>query len=356
MPRCNRNGCRKEFVQGSSEPCNYHPGAPIFHEGLKSWSCCSGTNKPVLNFDEFMSIPGCTQADLHSENAPQPEVQKAQATSSRLTTVESRSGTEVYTTVGADQAAQAPPRVAPPTQPIPVVEEEDDLSVPVAPGTVCKRKGCGVAFVSDEANRLGNGEGTVCVYHPKPPIFREGSKGYLCCKRRVLEFEEFLKIQGCKTGKHLFAPKTRESAVRLGQESEEMATCRIDHYQTPHEVHVSVFGKQVDKERSTVKFDTHSVILDLYLPGPKRFHRALDLFGPIDPDHSSFLILNTKVELNLKKQDSRSWPVLEKPTRELGSINLTFGVGGRTGTVGAKEVVLDDANKARADREVINND
>ena len=59
------------------------------------------------------------------------------------------------------------------------------------------------------------------------PIFREGSKvrpkddscltcpqstplvpskGYLCCKRRVLEFDEFLKIGGCKTGKHLFSP------------------------------------------------------------------------------------------------------------------------------------------------------
>lgn len=54
--------------------------------------------------------------------------------------------------------------------PPPVVEEEEeeeDLTISVAQGTICKRKGCGVAFVSDEVNRLGDGEGTVCSHHPK---------------------------------------------------------------------------------------------------------------------------------------------------------------------------------------------
>jgi hypothetical protein len=54
-------------------------------------------------------------------------------------------------------------------QPVPVVqEEEDDLSVPVPVGTVCKRSGCGAEFVSEEASRIGEGEGTVCRYHPAP--------------------------------------------------------------------------------------------------------------------------------------------------------------------------------------------
>lgn len=43
------------------------------------------------------------------------------------------------------------------------------------------------------------------MYHPGVPIFHEGSKGYSCCKRRVLEFDQFMKIEGCKTKhKHLF--------------------------------------------------------------------------------------------------------------------------------------------------------
>jgi hypothetical protein len=52
----------------------------------------------------------------------------------------------------------------------------------------------------------------------------------------------------------------------------------------------------------------------------------------IDPN------LYSQVEVNLQKLDNRSWTVLEKPTRDLGNFSLTFGVGGRTGTIGAKEM------------------
>ena len=45
----------------------------------------------------------------------------------------------------------------------------------------------------------------MCVFHPGAPIFHEGSKGYTCCKRRVLEFDEFMRIEGCTTkDRHLF--------------------------------------------------------------------------------------------------------------------------------------------------------
>ena len=49
----------------------------------------------------------------------------------------------------------------------------------------------------------------------------------------------------------------------------------------------------------------------------------------------------------MKKQDTRSWAVLEKNDRA-APLNLTFGVGGRTGTIGAKELILDDQNATRA--------
>ena len=88
-------------------------------------------------------------------------------------------GKEVFTTRGASKPAASTPASntavdATSAPPPPVVEEEDDLSVSVAPGTVCKRKGCGVAFVSNEENRIGDGEGTVCVYHPMPVRFSLG--------------------------------------------------------------------------------------------------------------------------------------------------------------------------------------
>lgn len=46
----------------------------------------------------------------------------------------------------------------------------------------------------------------------------------------------------------------------------------------------------------------------------------------------------------MKKLDGRSWTVLEKTDRDLGPVSFTFGVKGRTGTVGAKEFVLDEQN------------
>jgi hypothetical protein len=52
--------------------------------------------------------------------------------------------------------------------PVPIIEEEDDLDVVVKEGAPCRRTGCDVKFVSDAENRVGDGEGTVCTYHPSP--------------------------------------------------------------------------------------------------------------------------------------------------------------------------------------------
>lgn len=57
--------------------------------------------------------------------------------------------------------------------------------------------------------------------------------------------------------------------------------------------------------------------------------------------------LASQVEIVLNKQDTRSWAILEKTDRDLGGISLTFGVGGRTGTVGAKQVILDEKNSTK---------
>jgi len=270
----------------------------------------------------------------------QPTLPKAPA-DTLLKQMPSDDGKEVYS-IGSTLPPRSTASPAPSPQPEPIIIEGDDLTIPVYAGTPCKRQGCFTVFVSDQVNRTGEGEGTVCTYHPMPPIFHEGSKGYLCCKRRVLEFDEFLKIGGCKQGRHLFAPKPKVPTA------EEVINCRIDHYQTPREVHVSVFAKQVEQERSTVDFGPDQIHIDLYLAGSKRFHRVLNLFGPIDPNSSSYKVYGTKVELLLKKQDGRSWTILEKTTQDLGNIQLTFGVGGRVGTIGSSEIVLDPINKSKA--------
>lgn len=117
---------------------------------------------------------GC-EVGTHTEAVPQdaPLIPKP-ATTEILTMSESKDGKEVYSAVQTVQSSHTSHSSAPiattlPTEPAaPYFEEEDDSSIAVAPGTQCRRKGCAVAFLSDAENRVGNGEGTVCIYHSAP--------------------------------------------------------------------------------------------------------------------------------------------------------------------------------------------
>ena len=48
---------------------------------------------------------------------------------------------------------------------------------------------------------------TACQFHLKPPVFHEGLKGWGCCKKRVLDFDECLAIERCAVGRHKPAEK-----------------------------------------------------------------------------------------------------------------------------------------------------
>ncbi|KAF7251146.1 Cysteine and histidine-rich domain-containing protein 1, partial [Varanus komodoensis] len=56
---CKNSGCTKvyEGPHSSDEPCTYHAGVPIFHEGMKYWSCCK---RKTSDFNTFLSQEGCT--------------------------------------------------------------------------------------------------------------------------------------------------------------------------------------------------------------------------------------------------------------------------------------------------------
>lgn len=38
------------------DKCLYHPGVPIFHEGMKYWACCQ---RKTSDFETFLSQEGC---------------------------------------------------------------------------------------------------------------------------------------------------------------------------------------------------------------------------------------------------------------------------------------------------------
>lgn len=327
MVKCTHKGCGKEFTEAENKDnaCQYHEGTPVFHEGLKGWSCCK---KRVDDFDEFLALPGCTFGRHSSEPVAAPaaaakaEEKPAAPAASHVT----KEGVEVY---GKPAAAPAPVAVTAPekkTEEIkPEVYEEDDESLPVPEGTVCKRRGCGRVW-KDAATSRGDGAEATCHYHPGAPIFHEGSKGWSCCPRKVLDFDEFLKIGGCKEGKHLF--------VGSNSQTEELVDCRIDWYQTQTNVILSIFAK--NKEDTKVDFTADSVSVDIKMKGNKRFKKTFPLFTTIDPEASKFAVLSTKLEINLKKTSGISWADLY-PNSEVKTWT-TFGVTGGGGSVGAKEM------------------
>jgi hypothetical protein len=55
---CKNKSCQVQYEGPESDQglCLYHPGYPVFHEGLKFWSCCV---KRTSDFDEFLKQKGC---------------------------------------------------------------------------------------------------------------------------------------------------------------------------------------------------------------------------------------------------------------------------------------------------------
>ncbi|KAK9506189.1 hypothetical protein O3M35_008170 [Rhynocoris fuscipes] len=57
--QCKNNSCKTTYEgrETLTTTCLYHPGYPVFHEGLKFWSCCT---KRTTDFDVFLNQVGCT--------------------------------------------------------------------------------------------------------------------------------------------------------------------------------------------------------------------------------------------------------------------------------------------------------
>ncbi|TKR96636.1 hypothetical protein L596_010630 [Steinernema carpocapsae] len=55
---CTNFGCQQPYEGTGVKKtnCTHHPGAPIFHEGMKYWSCCKSKTS---DFEVFMSQKGC---------------------------------------------------------------------------------------------------------------------------------------------------------------------------------------------------------------------------------------------------------------------------------------------------------
>jgi hypothetical protein len=164
----------------------------------------------VLTFDEFLSIPACTTGKHSTTDIP-PAVEKKQVNDSDAPAIVSKPPAAASEVPRGPVAAPQPTATPPPPPP---ESESDDPSLEIPKGKKCRRRACGYEYTG------GSRDNEKCVFHPGVPIFHEGSKGYTCCKRRVLEFDEFMRIEGCETkNRHLFVGSGKKDAKKGGEES-----------------------------------------------------------------------------------------------------------------------------------------
>lgn len=318
------------------------------------WTCC----KPrVLTFEEFMEITPCTEGKHSTTDLP-PKVEKKKEAADVLPVPAAKPAssssedtlgpamprtpiamptrekpTEPSSSTSSTAAAPAVAAAAQPPPP-PPESDDDDPALEIPDGRLCWRRGCGVAFKKG-TKRGPDGDAEKCVHHPGAPIFHEGSKGYSCCKRRVLEFDQFMKIEGCATKpRHLFVGSGKkdkktgaqgaEGKAGGGADDEELLdNVRFDFYQSATSLTVSFFLKKIDKTRAVVNFTEQGIELDLPTtdtPTPKRYKKQVSLFGAIDPAKSKYSVLGTKLEVVLAKAVVSSWPVLRSDDRPTGEI------------------------------------
>lgn len=312
--KCYNKGCGQDFKQSdnSETACTYHPGGPIFHDALKGWSCCK---KRVSDFTEFLNLKGCT-VGWHSNVKPQQPEQPEKKPSPKqepqfqleikpehrkpvAKLPERPPGdeemVELKTTVGASLKTQLEklnlndPAVS-------SSQNASDGSVVV--GSCCHNKGCKASYEGPHSNDQ------ICIYHPGNPIFHEGMKYWTCCQRKTSDFDAFLNQEGCETGKHNWIkPKVAEEKK-----------VRVDWHQTSNIVCVSIFAKVAIPEETSIRVNrVKCQVCIKYEGGDSSYNNTFILRQAIDPSLSHVKLLGTKVEINLKKAESFSWPTLELP-------------------------------------------
>ena len=296
----------------------------VFHDGLKGYGCCS---KRVTTFEEFLELAGCTTGK-HSDQVEVVESKPVLAT--EKPTQKTKDGVEVYGS--AERIAAPQPSLSlefvKPKPASEIVDDEDPEDVVIEVGMECKRNSCNHKYVDPATSRVAE----ACTYHPGSPVFHEGSKGWSCCTRKVLEFDEFLKITGCRKGRHLFVGTQKPAEIKKKFE------CRHDFYQSPNAVTISFYAKKVDPAKVKVVFQTQMLELSFDHPDGGRFEFSSALFQPVVAEECKYKVMSTKIEVVLRKSNGISWPTIE-PTNQITSWT-TFGTTGRVGTIGGRDIVL----------------
>uniref|UniRef100_A0A8C1GM51 Cysteine and histidine-rich domain-containing protein 1 n=1 Tax=Cyprinus carpio TaxID=7962 RepID=A0A8C1GM51_CYPCA len=293
---CYNKGCGQRFDpdKNSDDACTYHPGVPVFHDALKGWSCCK---RRTTDFSDFLSIAGCTKGPHNQEKPPE--------------TIKPEVKASVDKSVN-DVKPKFNECITQPDHPFPhlsifvfysdafyslsciIEEDSDEIKI----GTSCKNGGCSKTFNGPDSDE------ETCLYHSGVPIFHEGLKYWICCKRKTSDFNTFLSQEGCTRGKHQWKKKDTGKKV---------VPCRFDWHQTGSQVIISIYAKNSVPELSLVEGNSTVLKIHIIFEGEKEFEQQISLWGVIDASKSLVNMMATKIEIVLKKAEPMSWARLDLP-------------------------------------------
>ncbi|CAI0547162.1 unnamed protein product [Linum tenue] len=202
--RCQRIGCDATFTEEDNPEgsCQYHD-SPMFHDGMKEWSCCK---KKSHDFSLFLEIPGC-KTGKHTTEKPvlakvnstpkapvsKPSVPSATSAPSREVCPRCKQGFFCSDHGSQPKEDAAPAKSTAETQvSAPPAKKKININEP----QTCRNSGCGQTF------KEINNHDTACTYHPGPAVFHDRIRGWKCCDIHVKEFDEFMSIPPCTKGWH----------------------------------------------------------------------------------------------------------------------------------------------------------
>jgi len=315
---CYNRGCGKQYIPRENPDgcCQFHPGAPFFHEGYKGWTCC---NKKTTDFTEFLNTPGCNKGQHSNVKPEEPEHitgQVGEANNIELPQVsdnvpdresfESRIHLE-RPDFDKTQLTRLKPTVAASLvqQSKNLVQSEAVVSgqvcadeIPI--GEPCKNGGCKATYQGENSNTHQ------CQYHPGVPIFHEGMKFWSCCQRKTTDFQSFLNQAGCSFGKCKWKKENDGGS--------EQVECRHDWHQTATHVTVAIYGKKYDPDSSYI--EVNPIRMKCHIVFPEQggsFDMDIELRGIINVEETKVNFLGTKVEIKMRKAEPGAWAKLDIP-------------------------------------------
>ncbi|CAF2713282.1 unnamed protein product [Rotaria sp. Silwood2] len=325
---CYNRGCQKKYTP-TNDPskddnaCQYHPGLPYFHDAYKIWSCCQ---KKSHDFSAFLSMPGCTRGP-HQPIKPEEPVAPGPTEQEQAAVPKSTSRQEI-------PKPQVPIVERPPMD-APLIKmkltvasslktalekltntakvdtnKEDQINDDIKPGTPCKHASCGVEYTTVDQEQV-----TSCRFHPGVPIFHEGMKYWSCCQKKTTDFEAFTAQPGCTEGEHLWRV---ENASSQNEDDPQVlkTSCRYDFHQQGSSVVLSIFAKMSRPDQTQIELNAGRLKVDTRFgtdTKTKRFSNEWELFGLVDVNQSTVELLQSKIEIILKKAEPLSWSRLDRP-------------------------------------------